>query len=316
MKRERPLAITLSLFFVSIGLLSAESFESFPEPVLDDSAVASSVLADLWSIDPAPADHAALSSMWASGPSPVLDMDFQSAVTLAQAAPSATDATSADVQPSEDAALKGLLNNEFFRESLRLKKLAEESFDYGDYDASSQYAADAAAAAIRSDEYVALRLKIRAVDAAIAKAKERIDWASSVGAERAFAKNFAAAKDAYQGAVTARGSEDYDLALTLAQQAVSELASVREIPPLPAKYKVRPWAETKDCFWNIAAYPWVYGDPTKWKVLYSANKAKLPRPEDPNLLRVGTVISIPSLKGEVRQGAWEKGKTYSSFSGR
>ena len=106
------------------------------------------------------------------------------------------------------------------------------------------------------------------------------------------------------------------MALELARKVLGELASVQEATPLPQRYKVRPWAETRDCFWNIAGYAWAYGDPTKWKLLYEANKAKLPHPENPNLLRVGTVITIPSIRGEYREGLWEKGKTYSPLPGR
>jgi len=80
--------------------------------------------------------------------------------------------------------------------------------------------------------------------------------------------------------------------------------------PLPATYTVRPWSVSKDCFWNIAGFPWVYGNPHQWRLLYNANKSKLPNPNNPNVIEPGTVLDIPSIKGEVRQGAWESGRTY------
>ena len=80
--------------------------------------------------------------------------------------------------------------------------------------------------------------------------------------------------------------------------------------PLPASYTVRSWIYYKDCLWNIAARPWVYNDPEKWRVLYNANKSKLPDPNNPDLLEPGIVLDIPSIQGEARQGAWEAGKTY------
>lgn len=321
MKRERPLVAVLILLFSAASALWASPKDSLPEPVAVDPAPFQAALADLWATSPAPVDRQSLAELWSSGPAPVLDMSFAPAYALAQAEPAATDAnTAASDETAESAVpedtLQGLLNNEYYKESLKLKKMAEDSFDYGDYDASGKYAAEAAAAAAKSDEYVALRLKILEVDAALSKAKEKLDWAASVGAERTYAKEYAAASDSYKRGMDARAAEDYDLALQLAKEAVASLASVRDIPPLPAKYKVRPWSETRDCFWNISAYPWVYGDPTKWKVLYEANKAKLPRPEDPNLLRVGTILTIPSLRGEIRDGTWEKGKTYQSLPGR
>jgi nucleoid-associated protein YgaU len=187
-----------------------------------------------------------------------------------------------------------------------------------------------------------LRLKQRAADNALAQAKERLDWAGSVGAETRYADQYAGAKADYAAAVAARKAEDLDGAIALARKVMSQLASVREAPPVvevpvvevpvvvvpvvvpvvetpkpityPASYKVRPWAETKDCFWNIAGYPWVYNDPTKWPVLYEANKTKLKRPNDPNLLNVGIVLTIPSIQGEIREGIWEKGRSYSPLA--
>jgi nucleoid-associated protein YgaU len=73
---------------------------------------------------------------------------------------------------------------------------------------------------------------------------------------------------------------------------------------------VRPWAESKDCLWNIAGRPWVYNDPKKWKVLYDANKSKLPDQNNPDLIHPGMVLDIPSIKGEHRSGMWESGKNY------
>jgi nucleoid-associated protein YgaU len=48
-----------------------------------------------------------------------------------------------------------------------------------------------------------------------------------------------------------------------------------------------------DSFYSIARS--VYRDPTKWQRLYRYNSARLPRPNDPSSLRVGTVIALPDL---------------------
>jgi nucleoid-associated protein YgaU len=74
---------------------------------------------------------------------------------------------------------------------------------------------------------------------------------------------------------------------------------------------VRPWSISKDCFWNISGRPWVYGDPTKWRVLYNANKAKLPQPDNPDLIHPNMILDIPSIKGEIRSGMWDASKNYS-----
>ncbi|MDR2922238.1 MAG: hypothetical protein LBU85_02705 [Treponema sp.] len=111
---------------------------------------------------------------------------------------------------------------------------------------------------------------------------------------------------------------DYDTSARLADEAAyfakqsdEMVAQLLDGPvPLPAAYTVRPWSVSKDCFWNIAGFPWVYGNPRQWRILYNANKSKLPNPNNPNILEPGTVLEIPSIKGETRQGAWDSGKTY------
>jgi nucleoid-associated protein YgaU len=96
----------------------------------------------------------------------------------------------------------------------------------------------------------------------------------------------------------------------VAQQMGTAGVSAAGTFPLPASYTIRAWSVSHDCFWNIAGRPWVYGNPHQWRVLYNANKAKLPDPNNPNLIEPGIILDIPSLKGEVRQGAWDKDKTY------
>jgi nucleoid-associated protein YgaU len=285
------------------------------------------------------------------------------------------------------------LNNPYLKESLRLKALAQDAFDYGDYDASAKYSAEALKNAQLSDEYVTLQLKIMDADKAIAKAKAQLDWAVSVGADASFPSPFNSAKSNYDEALQERTDKKYDEALASAQRSIADLAwvpdafaalqakikavddaiaqakarldwatsigadktypsqyasatasygeatqdrsdkkwdaaiaaaqrvldalsGVTALAPLPAQYTVRPWATTKDCFWNIAGYPFVYGDPTKWKILYNANRSKLKNPDNPNLIFPGQVLDIPSLRGEARDGLWISGKAYAPLPPR
>jgi nucleoid-associated protein YgaU len=71
---------------------------------------------------------------------------------------------------------------------------------------------------------------------------------------------------------------------------------------LSAQYKVQAWETSMDCLWNIAAKPWVYGDPNKWIFLYRANSSKLPNPQNPHVVPPNIVLDIPSIDGEARQG--------------
>jgi hypothetical protein len=84
-------------------------------------------------------------------------------------------------------------------------------------------------------------------------------------------------------------------------------------PVLPAQYTVRAWNPWRDCLWNIAGKPWVYGDSTKWRIIYEANRAKFPQSDNPSLIHPGMVLDIPSIKGEVRRGMWDEKTEYPSL---
>jgi nucleoid-associated protein YgaU len=201
---------------------------------------------------------------------------------------------------------------DYLEESRRLAKLAEEAFAEGDYDTSARYADEAAYLATQSNANVAIAL-----------VKSRLDQAVTSGVSARFPKEYKEAEDWYKQSTDARDDEEWEAAVNAAGMALKLLegmdASVGKSPPsaspgtvfsLPATYTVRPWAVSKDCFWNIAGLPWVYGNPRQWRTLYNANKSKLPNPNNPNVIEPGTVLDIPSIKGEVRQDAWESGRTY------
>jgi nucleoid-associated protein YgaU len=233
-----------------------------------------------------------------------------------------------------------LRNNRYYMESLRLTDLAQESYELGDYDRSTRYAEEALRYAQLSDEYVALQLKIKEADEAIAAAKSRIEWAAQIGAAQTNPDEYGAAEEAYGEAVAYREEEAWDNAIAAAHRVVDALAYIDgsapavadrparpvETPPpavtpppaetpvlLPGQYTVRPWAISRDCLWNIAGRSWVYGDPHQWRLLYNANKAKLPDPNNPDLIEPGMVLDIPRIQDEIREGLWDANKTYPSF---
>jgi len=204
-------------------------------------------------------------------------------------------------------------NNHYFQESQRFARLAEGTYNLGDYDASTEYANEAIRNAVLSDEYVALQMKIREANSAISAAKYRIDWAVSSGASKQYPVEFREAETWYNESLSARTAEQWDAAIDAAHRVV-ELLAYMDAPkgtlPLPAQYTVRAWTTFKDCLWNIAGRPWVYGNPRQWRVLYNANRAKFPDPNNPNWIEPGMILDIPSIKGEFRQGAWDGSKTY------
>ena len=221
-------------------------------------------------------------------------------------------------------------NNRYFLESIRLANLAEQSFDEGDYDASAKYSEESVRYAEMSDEYVRVQLKMRETDDAIAAARKRLDYATSVNAARRYSEEYGRAQVAYAEARAFRASERWDEAIIAANRVLVALAYVsaeerqQPLPPpqapvqtndgaLPSQYTVRSWNISKDCLWNIAGRPWVYNDPRKWKTLYEANKSKMPQPNNPDLIEPGMILDIPAIKGEVRQGSWDASKTYSTL---
>ena len=94
------------------------------------------------------------------------------------------------------------------------------------------------------------------------------------------------------------------------------IVQTSNVASLPAQYTVRPWNSTRDCLWNIAGQPWAYNDPAKWRLLYNANKSKLPDPNNPDLIEPGMIIDIPSINGEIRQGMYSNSLVYTNTEER
>ncbi|MCL2722234.1 MAG: LysM peptidoglycan-binding domain-containing protein [Treponema sp.] len=224
--------------------------------------------------------------------------------------------------PSEEGSVR-ISNNEFYLESLRLAQLAIETFEIGEYEASAGFALEAIYFAQLSDEYVAEQL--------IAEAKRLLDWADANNIATRHPIDYTDSKNYYEISVTAQSNEAWDLASNAAINTIEILASLQSgttppprpseiqpqqpplpsgVSPLPAQYTVRTWASVRDCLWNIAGYSFVYNDPWRWRDLYEANRDKLPNPNNPDLIQPGTVINIPSIRGEHREGMWDPNNTY------
>ncbi|MCL2804682.1 MAG: LysM peptidoglycan-binding domain-containing protein [Treponema sp.] len=207
-----------------------------------------------------------------------------------------------------------LRNNEYFLESVRLTKLAHETFEYGDYDASAGFAEEAIRYAELSDEYVATHL--------IAEADRLLKWADNNNIPARFPNNYEESKNQYEIAVAAYSDEEWNDSIEAAIKAIEILAAF-ESTGRPAvttttgsgttgtgtssttttttttgtsgtrQYTVRTWRVERDCLWNIAGYSWVYGDPWRWRDLYEANKSRMPDPDNPDLIEPGMVLEIP-----------------------
>jgi len=209
----------------------------------------------------------------------------------------------ADDAPAYDT---DLLNNKFLLENQRLLKLAEDSLAKGSYEDAAKYAAQADQFAEQSDNYVALQKKIKDANDAIGTAQDRMNWAQKVGAHKRYAEIYNEADGAFTQAVNFRSGEKWDDATASAKRVVTILAQLPDEIPLPAQYKVRVWTQYKDSLWTIAAKPEVYNDPMQWRRLYNANRSKLPKPENPDLIEPGMILDIPSINDEYRFGLLEE----------
>lgn len=193
---------------------------------------------------------------------------------------------------------------------------AQKAMDAGEYDLAVDYAAKAEENAGLSEAYIKSMTAKSTAENSIKLAKNRIDFVKSIRGDVNYPLAFNDAQNYFNQANTAFEAENYEDADNAAKQVLVVLADVREITPLPKFYIVRPWEDTKDCFWNISGRPYVYNNPLLWENLYQANKNKLPEPSNPNLIKPGMKMEIPSISGEYRDGVYSPSNTYEPFSAK
>jgi nucleoid-associated protein YgaU len=201
--------------------------------------------------------------------------------------------------------VRGLLNNEYMLENLRLIGLAEGAYAESKYDDAVKYAQEAIKYAQMSDDYVRLQMKIKGANDAIAAAQARLDQVKKTNAHVKNPEIYEKAEAAFAEALAFRTKEEWDPARESALSVLAILSEIPGVPVLAAQYRVKTWNSVKDCFWNIAARKEIYGNPWQWRVIYNANKHKLPNPNNPNVVEPGTILDIPSIKGEYRAGILE-----------
>ena len=204
-------------------------------------------------------------------------------------------------------------NNTYQKLANEYAKKAEMALDAGHYDESVEFSRLAEENAILSREYTEMMLARKDAEDNIKLAKNKLAWAEKVDAPNIFPMAYSAGKENIENADASFGEEDYPKASDFAKQALAALDGIVETTPLPEFYIVRPWAETKDCYWNISGRHYVYNNPLLWENLYQANKDKMPKPEDPNLIHPGMKMKIPSITGEYRKGTYDSKKEYNAY---
>lgn len=204
-------------------------------------------------------------------------------------------------------------NNTYQKLADEYTKKAESALDAGEYDVAVEYSKLAEENAELSRAYIQMMMARGNAEDTIKMAKNQLVWAEKIDAPHTFPMAYTSAKENLANAESAFESEDYVKSLEYARASLAALDGVREVTPLPEYYIVKPWAETKDCYWNISGRPYVYNNPLLWENLYQANKTNMPKPEDPNLIHPGMKMKIPSLTGEYRSGTYDPKKSYEAY---
>ena len=205
-------------------------------------------------------------------------------------------------------------NNTYQKLANEYTKKAEAALDAGEYEDAIEFSKKAEENAALSKAYIEMMLAKTDAEESIKLAKNQLAYAESIDAERNFPMAYTNAKEELANAESAFEGEDYAKAKEYAKACLASLDGIRVVTPLPEFYIVRPWAETKDCYWNISGRPYIYNNPLLWAKLYPANKQNMPKPEDPNLIHPGMKMKVPSITGEYRNGTYDPKKEYEPYS--
>ncbi|MCF0242584.1 MAG: hypothetical protein HUK25_08100 [Treponema sp.] len=205
-------------------------------------------------------------------------------------------------------------NNTYQKLANEYTKKAEAALDAGEYEDAIEFSKKAEENAALSKAYIEMMLAKTDAEESIKLAKNQLAYAESIDAERNFPMAYTNAKEELANAESAFEGEDYAKAKEYAKACLASLDGIRVVTPLPEFYIVRPWAETKDCYWNISGRPYIYNNPLLWENLYQANKQNMPKPEDPNLIHPGMKMKVPSITGEYRNGTYDPKKEYEPYS--
>jgi len=204
-------------------------------------------------------------------------------------------------------------DNPYQKRAREYKEKSEKAFNEGEYDRAVEYSILAEENADLSEEYVTEMLAKYEANSRIIFARSEIARAKGLKADVNYPSAFDKGQKAFDNAMVAYSLENWSTATVYAQECIDALEGVKAASALPKYYIVAPWEDSKDCYWNISAEPYVYNNPLLWEKLYEANKDIMPDPSNPNLLRPGMKLTIPSLNGELREGVYSPSIQYDTY---
>ncbi|MDA3958659.1 hypothetical protein [Oceanispirochaeta sp.] len=206
---------------------------------------------------------------------------------------------------------QSLKDNPDYRKSVELKRQSEISFEEGDYQEAKELAEESQKYSALSDQGIAMMLSRYKANSALRRFEASLNSATKINGEKNFPDEFTQGKALYETAYKQFQNESYADSYMTSLKGIELLSVIIYIPKegtaLPARYVVRKYNLTKDCLWNIAGYDFIYGNSWDWKLLWNANRDKLPQPSNPRLILPGMVLEIPSKSGEIRSGTWDNG---------
>ncbi len=202
-----------------------------------------------------------------------------------------------------------LTDNPYYEEAQELRRQAEQAIEDGEYDRSVELSREAQELTQQAREWAQEQLLRYQANAWTNRAEERLDFAERVDAEERYPDEYENATEFYEEAESLFEEEEYEDSIQASRNVISALEAVRAVSPSdevkPRYYIVRLIPDERDCFWRIAEYEFIYDNPWEWRRIYEANRDKIPEPDNPDLIEPGTVLYIPSLDGETRQGTWQ-----------
>jgi len=217
-----------------------------------------------------------------------------------------------------------------------LKAQAQQAINDGRYDEAVTLSQQAEAVAQEAETYAEQRVLAYRANGWINIAQERIVYADGLDAGTRYPEEYSRAAGHVQAALTSFAAAEYADAINSAKLVIAALENIEPAPivvvepepepepivepepepvvepepepvapGLPRYYVVRLITDRRDCFWRIAEYDFVYGDPWQWRVLYEANRDNIPDSDNPDWIEPGTILEIPSIAGEHREGTWD-----------
>lgn len=179
--------------------------------------------------------------------------------------------------------------------------------------------------ASRTAAFAVSRLDRLEAPLSYAKAEEALKKAKENGYDTSKSNMYNEASQSLTNADEYLKAEDYSNSLLHSKNVIilanlmgvgdsKDFATVEETETFtgefPLYYIVVERTKNTDSLWLIASYDFIYGDGNLWRKIYEANKDKI---KNPDIIIKGQILTIPSLKGEKREGTYDSNKTYGNI---